>query len=142
MSQEVISENPEDGVEKQLDNLSPDEEKMVRLAVSRSFCGPLPPPQMLKEYGEIIPDAPERILRMAEKEQASEIEHRKSYALYRLRGQFFALCITFGFMIFGGIIIYLGHPLTGVLFSGTGLVTIVCAFIYGQRHNKGQPENT
>ena len=34
--------------------------------------GPLPAPSEFAAYGEVIPDAPERILKMAEKEQ----EHR------------------------------------------------------------------
>ena len=33
------------------------------------FSGPIPPPQVLKQYEEIIPGAGERILAMAEKEQ-------------------------------------------------------------------------
>lgn len=31
-----------------------------------SFTGPIPPPEIFREYGKIIPDAPERILRVFE----------------------------------------------------------------------------
>lgn len=31
-----------------------------------SFTGPIPHPEIFREYGEIIPDAPERILRVFE----------------------------------------------------------------------------
>lgn len=30
------------------------------------YSGPLPHPDMLREYAKIVPDAPERILKMAE----------------------------------------------------------------------------
>ncbi len=37
------------------------------------FSGPLPPPQVLGQYDEILPGAAERILRMAEKQQDHRI---------------------------------------------------------------------
>lgn len=47
------------------------EEKGPYLAevVQRSFSGPLPPPDLLREYNQIVPGLAERIARMAEKEQ-------------------------------------------------------------------------
>jgi uncharacterized membrane protein len=36
--------------------------------------GPLPPPEDLAKYNMIVPDAAERILRMAEKQQAHRME--------------------------------------------------------------------
>ena len=40
------------------------------MAVSTRFAGPLPPPEVLKQYNEAVPDAAERILRMAEQQAA------------------------------------------------------------------------
>lgn len=34
-----------------------------------TYNGPLPPPSLLREYQEMIPDSPERFLRIVEKEQ-------------------------------------------------------------------------
>lgn len=47
------------------------EEKVRRILAIRSeqYSGPLPHPRLFAEYGRALPDAPERILRMAEKEQ-------------------------------------------------------------------------
>ena len=36
------------------------------LAVERTHCGPIPSPEDLEYYSQILPDAPDRILRMAE----------------------------------------------------------------------------
>lgn len=77
-----------------IDNLPPDQrreqirelleikEQLVSVQ-SKSFSGPIPPPEDLKQYQEILPDAPERILAMAEKtlglsEQNLHIENRKT----------------------------------------------------------------
>ena len=35
----------------------------------RFHQGPLPPPSMLAQYGEIVPDLPERIVALVEREQ-------------------------------------------------------------------------
>lgn len=44
--------------------------QLVLQKLEAGFSGPIPPPDMLKAYGEILPDAPVRIIDMAEKEQA------------------------------------------------------------------------
>lgn len=53
----------------------PDSEKIElvnQLTVSRvetTFAGPLPTPEDFHKYSEVLPDAPDRIMRMAEREQ-------------------------------------------------------------------------
>ena len=48
------------------------------IAVSQeSFSGPMPHPDILRGYKELIPDAPERILQMAEQEQKHRIDVEK-----------------------------------------------------------------
>ncbi len=42
--------------------------------VSQNWSGPLPPPGALAQFDQIIPNGAERILRMAEQEQAHRIE--------------------------------------------------------------------
>ena len=49
------------------------EVRMLSLEAS-SFSGPLPPPELLKQYDEVVPGAAERIISMAEAEQARETE--------------------------------------------------------------------
>lgn len=45
----------------------------VQIAVGRSWSGALPRPEDFGQYGEILPDAPERLLRMLELEQQHRI---------------------------------------------------------------------
>ena len=48
------------------------EHESVEVLAERSWSGALPRPEDFAKFGDVVPDAPERILRMAEKEQ----EHR------------------------------------------------------------------
>ncbi len=61
----------------------PDSEKIElakELTVSRvetTFSGPLPTPQDFQKYSEVLSDAPDRIMRMAEREQQIRAEGQK-----------------------------------------------------------------
>jgi uncharacterized membrane protein len=48
------------------------QQESIEVLAERSWSGALPRPEDFAKFGEVIADAPERILRMAEKEQ----EHR------------------------------------------------------------------
>ncbi|MFV0409718.1 MAG: DUF2335 domain-containing protein [Paracoccus sp. (in: a-proteobacteria)] len=45
----------------------------VRIAVSQSWSGALPRPEDFGRYGQVVPDAPERLLAMLEEEQRHRI---------------------------------------------------------------------
>ena len=51
----------------------------ARMLAASVYYGPLPPPDDLKAYNEIVPDAAERMLAMAEKQahHRQEMEHRQ-----------------------------------------------------------------
>lgn len=50
---------------------------MVTVTASREFSGPIPPPELLHKYDEVVPGAANRILEMAEREAA----HRQQVEL-------------------------------------------------------------
>lgn len=54
------------------DSLPPSQRAAV-IHAQMEFSGPLPPPQILGQYDEVLPGAAERILRMAEKQQDHRI---------------------------------------------------------------------
>ncbi len=45
-------------------------ESRRQLTAETSYSGPLPPPELMRRYDELVPGAAERILRMAEQEAA------------------------------------------------------------------------
>ena len=60
------------------------EQQATILSMEHHYSGPLPPSQEFKAYGEVMKDAPERILEMAEKEQ----EHRHQRENFDMKMQF------------------------------------------------------
>lgn len=75
-----------------------DRPKVMAIVSRTAFRGPLPPPAMLREYKDIIPNGAERIMAMSEKEQ----EHRHTVTKTAVggsvqkdkRGQWMAYSIT------------------------------------------------
>lgn len=69
-------------VDEVLDTLNPEQKEVIMQEFAcikqESFSGPLPPPNMLKAYGDIIPDAPQRILTMAENQSNHRMKCEKS----------------------------------------------------------------
>ena len=112
----------------------------VAAASIRHFSGPLPPPEVLAAYNQILPGAAERILKMAEEQE----RHRHQIEARVVRSNTFAQTagVIFGFIlaliaIAGGIwLAYFGK-------SGAGLTTIIAAvaglvatFIYGKHEQR------
>lgn len=116
--------------------------------VQETWQGPIPPPAALDAFRQLVPDAPERILSMAEEEarirrdqmqkdhdsenRTKEADVNKYHEDVR-RGQFFAFIILL--CVIGGAIWLAMNGHDGV---AGGLVTIgaagiVSAFIWGKR---------
>lgn len=74
--------------------------KKITRQVVQKFSGPLPPPELLKTYGELMPDLPERIVAMVEKEQAHK-HNRENKTLEYVRndvrrGQILGALVSLG----------------------------------------------
>lgn len=65
-----------------IERVKKDDAEAKELVVTQlaSFKGPLPPPAMLAKYGDIIPNAPDRIMTMAEKSLDQQIENDRTLA--------------------------------------------------------------
>jgi uncharacterized membrane protein len=107
--------------------------------------GPLPSPQILKEYNEILPDAAERIFNMAEKAQVHyetteqrlvELEIKKVS-----RGQFLAFIIAITGMAGAVVCAFLGQVTIGSIIGGATLISIVPNFISGKRKKKREADD-
>lgn len=125
------------------DNLDEDERREVTreiFARSESFSGPLPPPNILKDYDDLIPNGAERIFKMVENQsnhrQSLESTVVKSNSRDSLLGIISAFAICIVTIIAGVFCIISNHPIAGTILSGTGLVSIVGTFIYGTRSER------
>lgn len=120
------------------------------IASSRTFSGPLPPPEDLAAYEEVHPGAADRILAMAERQakhrQALESASVAAGNHRAMVGQILATVVTLSALAVAGILAYLGH---GGLGTATALVPIGAlagTFIYGtqsgRRERKQQLKET
>jgi uncharacterized membrane protein len=105
-----------------------------------TFVGPLPHPDVLKKFEDIVPGAAKQIIEQANKQTDHRINIEKQVIQSDIRKSYLGL--VFGFIlglvgIGGGIYATtLGHNVFGPLLSGGTLVSLVYAFIYGTKSRK------
>ncbi len=109
-----------------------------------SYEGPLPPPSLLTQYNQAVPDAAERILAMAEK-QAAHRQDLESRALtgeqrrttWGLVSAVFVTILSLGAATYA---IVTGHDAAGASLFGGSLVSIVIAFVRGTKSRRDERE--
>lgn len=107
-----------------------------------SFVGPLPPPEMLAKYEEVQPGLVDRIVSMAEREQAHRHVQEASLVAGELRKQTLGQALGFGVTIAGlattfGCAVY-GHGTTAAIIGTVNLVSVVSVFVLGRRPEAAQ----
>ena len=123
-----------------------DEEKVrviraVGISVRRSsFSGPLPSPEAFEKYNRVLPNAADRILSMAEKEQQirdNEIRGFQSNDRFKIRA---STIVSICLVSVSCVSVFLGHTKTAVALGLSGvfsaiinLVTVLLA-----RHDAGE----
>lgn len=112
--------------------------------MQRQYSGPIPPPEMLQEYNNIVPDAAERILAMAEagaKHQreieagllVADREADKRRHTEVLRGQLFAGgAVVVAFSV-SALALFLGYPTVASIIGGATVVSLVTVFMTGRK---------
>ncbi len=109
-----------------------------------AFSGPIPPPDVLAKYDELKSGLAERIVKMAEdqgnhrrsleaKTLDAQIRHTKARDLEAKMGQIFAFILAIFTIIVGAYLVIHDYQISGTIFGGMGLVSIVVAFIYGTK---------
>ena len=117
-----------------------DRKVIESVVMERLFAGPLPPPEYLAQYKSILPDAPERIMAMAEKEQ----QHRHDVdntmveggLKQRSRGQVLGFILA---LFFGVASLFLGlkgqTALAGIL-GTTTVIGLAVVFVLNKKPSK------
>ena len=112
-----VSENPSIvDINKVIDGIKdPKQRSIIAHAFSamverKTFSGPLPAPEDFKAYQDVMADAPERILTMAEKQMAHRFECEKKIIYSRIRESRIGQIMAFIIAIFSiGIVCFLGY---------------------------------
>ncbi len=112
------------------------------VSIAQHFSGPMPPPDVLAGYGYLIPDAPERILQMAENQQTHRIHLERTVVESSLKrsnlGLRFAFIIAI-LMIGGGIyLVAMGQNIEGFAAILIPLASIIGSFIISRRDARSE----
>ena len=122
--------------------MTPEEQaRLVRVSghISR-FSGPLPPPETLEKYNQIVPGAAERIIKMAENQQKHRHDLEKNVTDSNVSSQKLGLILAF---VLAMTAIVGGIWLSAHGKSGAGLTSIIGAlaalvgvFVYAKEEQK------
>lgn len=115
-----------------------------------TISGPVPPPQILKGYGDVDPSFPQRILEMAENEQShrhdmeretldAQKDDLKRDRMEARLGQVFGLIIGLAAIVGGVVAAIMDAQWSGSIIGGGGVIGLVFVFIKG-RHDASNPE--
>ena len=104
----------------------------------------MPPPEVLVQYNQTVPDAAERIITMAESQSRhrQELESKviESDIKNSRLGLHYGLIIGLAAVIGGTICITSGYEVGGSIIGGTGLTGLVGVFVYGSRSKRKERE--
>lgn len=110
---------------------------MTQRAEYYSYSGPLPSPEVLQKFNEIVPGAADRILVQFEEQS----RHRRTLETKALNGEnsranWGMVCgFIIGMTALGGAI-YLAlsdHQLAGGIIGSGGIIGLTAVFVYGSR---------
>lgn len=110
----------------------------------RSHQGPLPSPDDLKAYDQVMPGLAERIVRQAEKEQ--EFRHNTNKDLIdreftlRGRGQILAILALAMMLAIVAMMVWFGFATEGVLLGGSIIVGVITVFVTGKNSDNKSME--
>ncbi len=133
---QTIIEDPEIPQDKR-DRIIKAFNRVTSIRQASSFSGPIPPPQILKGYNDVVKDGAERIVIMAEKQS----NHRMQLEDYALKeelkqsrlGQIFGFIL--GLVGFGlaTTLAMFGHEAIAGIFGTTTILGLVTVFVLGKK---------
>jgi len=97
--------------------------------------GPLPHPDILRQYDEICPGSAERLMNMAERQSTHRMSMESTVVngddKRANRGLVFGLVISLAFLIVSGLLIYSGHDWAGAALASLDIIGLAAVFVVG-----------
>lgn len=117
--------------------VSPQTLSMTLAAFSASYSGPLPPAEQIRQYEEVLPGSADRILSMAERQEA----HRHALEQLTVReatsrswwGLRLGFVLAVMIIAIGAAAIFTGHTPEGLATILTPTAILAGVFVYGRR---------
>ena len=113
-------------------------------ATSTSFEGPIPPPQVLQQYNTIVPNAAERIIRMAEKQSDHRMDLEKRVVYSNVKKSYAGMGLATVIALYG---LYIakeiainGNPATAGIIAALDIGGLISVAIYNVRTQKKERE--
>lgn len=103
------------------------------VAMQTRFSGPLPDPETLRQYGEVMPGLGERIVAMAEREQAHRHEVDRSLVNVFSRGQWLGFALGLVSLVVGAYLSLRGHEGFGIAAFVGSVAVIAGSLLFGRR---------
>jgi uncharacterized membrane protein len=135
IEQELVSANPE--MVKVLNGLGKNKREVLLKSASivmKQHSGPLPDPETLSDYNNLIENGAERIMRMAEKQQDHTNSMEKlgirRFSFQYLLGQLFAFCLASATIWFGYDLTTRGYENAGIAIFSTTVIAILSKFLF------------
>ena len=109
--------------------------EMRFVATASSYSGPIPPPEALEKFNQIIPKGAHRILRMAEKQQAHRHALETKVITSEIRrswgGLAAGLVMAIVIVSFSFVLVREGHDTAGTTLATATVVGLVATFLRG-----------
>ena len=146
-NKEELSEDITD-INKVLETLEPEKRSKIvsafmALETEHSFRGPLPAPEDFKAYGEVIPDAPERILCLMERQVEHRISTERNIVTSGLkesrRGQWMGYSIVVILISLSTLLAFYGHDVTAGIMI-TAAIGLAVVFVLKQNPHASEQD--
>ena len=108
------------------------QEALVQQIVAQSFSGPLPAPEMLQGYEDVVPGAAARILTLAEEEALHRRGLDRSFVRYRTASLMAATLIALAALLGGIYLAATGHSTGGLAVIITEITALVVVYLVNQ----------
>lgn len=112
----------------------------IRAEQSLSYNSPIAPPEVMEGYARVLPDAPERILAMVERQEAHRHHIEKTVVEAGAKNASKSINITaYIATLFVGAAVYMVHEhyvVYGIVTLGSTLATLAGVNIYGRATQK------
>ncbi len=137
LEQELVQVNPKifQGVNKRKKT-----EILKSVSVTMMHSGPLPDPQTLSSYNQLIPEGADRIMKMAEKQQEHRMKIERTaigrQTFQSFMGQIFGFLIGLSGIGSGTFLAYNGFTTVGTVIAGGTVVSLVSVFVIGRNSRK------
>lgn len=126
-------------------NIPQNEKRLIAIQIASYFKGPLPPPDILRQYNDIVKDGAERIFNRYEAQSSHRMQLEDHAVKEELkqssRGQLFGFVISIFGLGLAGLLAYLGHEAIAGIIGGSTIVSLATVFVVGKYFQKQDMEN-